>query len=71
MWGRAVVGFVLCAVGTVWILQGTEVIQGSGMSGKGQVGGYWSSGCRSGIGVFCVGCQTPPKRHDRGKLKGR
>jgi hypothetical protein len=36
MWGRAVVGFVLCAVGAVWILQGTEVIQGSGMSGQGK-----------------------------------
>jgi hypothetical protein len=36
MWGRAVVGFVLCAVGVVWILQGTEVIQGSGMSGQGK-----------------------------------
>jgi hypothetical protein len=36
MWGRAVVGFVLCAVGTVWILQGTKVIQGSGMSGQGE-----------------------------------
>ncbi len=37
----------------------------------GQVGGYWSSGGRSGIGVFCLGCETPPKRHDAGKLKGR
>jgi vacuolar-type H+-ATPase subunit I/STV1 len=36
MWGRAVVGFVLCAVGTLWILQGTKVIQGSGMSGQGK-----------------------------------
>jgi hypothetical protein len=36
MWGRALVGFVLCAVGTVWILQGTKVIQGSGMSGQGK-----------------------------------
>jgi hypothetical protein len=36
MWGRAVVGFVLCAVGTVWILQGAEVIQGSEMSGQGK-----------------------------------
>ena len=36
MWGRAVVGFVLCAVGTVWILQGTKVIQGSAMSGQGK-----------------------------------
>ena len=36
MWGRAVVGFVLCAVGAVFILQGTKVIQGSGMSGQGK-----------------------------------
>jgi hypothetical protein len=36
MWGRAVVGFVLCAVGTLWVLQGTKVIQGSGMSGQGK-----------------------------------
>jgi hypothetical protein len=36
MWVRAVIGIVLCAVGTVWILQGTKVIQGSGMSGQGK-----------------------------------
>ena len=36
MWVRAVTGIVLCAVGTVWILQGTKVIQGSGMSGQGK-----------------------------------
>ena len=36
MWLRAVIGIVLCAVGTVWILQGTKVIQGSGMSGQGK-----------------------------------
>jgi hypothetical protein len=36
MWVRAVIGVVLCAVGTVWILQGTKVIRGSGMSGQGQ-----------------------------------
>ena len=35
MWRRAGIGIVLCAVGTVWILQGTKVIQGSGMSGQG------------------------------------
>ncbi len=34
MWVRAVIGIVFCAVGTVWILQGTKVIQGSGMSGQ-------------------------------------
>jgi hypothetical protein len=36
MWVRAGIGVVLCAVGTVWILQGTKVIQGSGMSGQGK-----------------------------------
>jgi hypothetical protein len=36
----------------------------------GRVGGYWGSDGRSGTGVFCVGCQTPPQRDDRGKLKG-
>jgi vacuolar-type H+-ATPase subunit I/STV1 len=36
MWVRSVIGVVLCAVGTVWILQGTKVIQGSGMSGQGK-----------------------------------
>jgi hypothetical protein len=36
MWVRAGIGIVLCAVGTVFILQGTKVIQGSGMSGQGK-----------------------------------
>jgi drug/metabolite transporter superfamily protein YnfA len=34
MWARAGIGIVLCAVGTVFILQGTNVIQGSGMSAQ-------------------------------------
>jgi hypothetical protein len=34
MWVRAAIGIVFCAVGTVWILQGTKIIQGSGMSGQ-------------------------------------
>jgi hypothetical protein len=36
MWVRSAIGIVLCAVGTVWILQGTKVIHGSGMSGQGK-----------------------------------
>jgi hypothetical protein len=36
MWIRVGIGIVLCAVGTVFILQGTTVIQGSGMSGQGK-----------------------------------
>jgi hypothetical protein len=38
MWLRGVVGVALCAVGAVWILQGTNVIHGSGMSGEGKWG---------------------------------
>ena len=33
---RAGIGIVLCAVGAIWVLQGTKVIQGSGMSGQGK-----------------------------------
>ncbi len=35
MWARAVIGIVLAAVGTVFLLQGTNVLHGSGMSGEG------------------------------------
>jgi hypothetical protein len=34
MWVRGIIGVVLCAVGTVWILQGTKVIHGMSMSGQ-------------------------------------
>jgi hypothetical protein len=33
---RAGMGVVLCAIGTVFILQGTNVVHGSGMSGQGK-----------------------------------
>ena len=70
MWGRAVVGLVLCAVGTVWILQGTKVIQGSGMSGQGKWAAIGAAVVVAGVACF-VSAPTPPHRHDRGKLKGR
>jgi hypothetical protein len=35
MWVRAIVGLVLSLVGIVWILQGTNVVHGSSMSGRG------------------------------------
>lgn len=35
-WARAIGGAVLTLVGLLWILQGTNVIGGSGMSGHGQ-----------------------------------
>ena len=36
MWVRGVLGVVLCLVGAVWVLQGVNVLHGSGMSGHGQ-----------------------------------
>lgn len=36
MWSRGIAGVVLCAVGTVFVLQGTNVMHGSGMSGEGK-----------------------------------
>jgi uncharacterized membrane protein HdeD (DUF308 family) len=36
MWFKAGLGILLCAVGTVFILQGTNVLHGSGMSGEGK-----------------------------------
>jgi len=35
-WVRAIGGVLLTLVGLLWILQGTNVIGGSGMSGHGQ-----------------------------------
>jgi hypothetical protein len=36
MWSRGIVGVALCAVGVLFVLQGTNVMHGSGMSGEGQ-----------------------------------
>lgn len=35
MWVRGIIGVLLCVVGVVWILQGINVLHGSGMSGHG------------------------------------
>jgi len=40
MWVRGGLGVVSCLVGLVWILQGTNVLHGSGMSGQGQWTGW-------------------------------
>jgi hypothetical protein len=60
MWVRAGIGIVLCAVGTVWILQGTKVIHGMGMSGQGK----WAV-----VGVIAVllglACFAWAARHHR------
>ncbi len=39
VWARGIVGIVLCLVGIVLILQGSNVIHGSGMSGHGGYAG--------------------------------
>jgi len=36
MWARGVAGVVVLLLGIVWILQGLNVIRGSGMSGHAQ-----------------------------------
>ena len=53
MWLRGSVGILLCAVGTVFILQGTNVVRGSGMSGEGQ----WAviGGVAVAVGLVFVG----------------
>jgi hypothetical protein len=38
MWLRVGTGVALCAVGAVFVLQGTNVLHGSGMSGEGKWG---------------------------------
>jgi uncharacterized membrane protein HdeD (DUF308 family) len=35
MWIRGILGLVFSLTGIVWILQGTNVVHGSGMSGHG------------------------------------
>jgi hypothetical protein len=35
-WIRGILGVVALLIGVVWILQGVNVIHGSGMSGQGQ-----------------------------------
>jgi drug/metabolite transporter (DMT)-like permease len=36
MWIRGIAGIVLCAIGVLWISQGSGAMHGSGMSGHGQ-----------------------------------
>jgi uncharacterized membrane protein HdeD (DUF308 family) len=35
VWTRGIAGVVACLIGALWILQGTDVVHGSGMSGHG------------------------------------
>jgi hypothetical protein len=64
MWIRVGIGIVLCAVGTVFILQGTKVIQGSGMSGQGK----WAvvGAVAVLVGVACFAWAA--RRHRKGTI---
>ena len=56
VWVRGIVGVVALLVGVIWVLQGVNVLYGSGMSGHGQfavlgiivavAGGWLLSGLR-------------------------
>jgi protein-S-isoprenylcysteine O-methyltransferase Ste14 len=48
VWVRGIVGVLLCLTGVVWILQGTNAMHGSSMSGH---GGY----AVLGAVVFVIG----------------
>ncbi len=65
MWIRVGIGIVLCAVGTVFILQGTKVIQGSGMSGQGK----WAvvGAVAVLVGVACFAWAA--RRHRKGTIE--
>jgi len=36
VWIRGIAGIILCALGALWIAQGSGAMHGSGMSGHGQ-----------------------------------
>jgi hypothetical protein len=61
---RAFIGLVLCAAGTVWILQGTNVIHGSGMSGQGKWGVIGAVAVVLGLACFAWAA-----RHRRGPVE--
>jgi hypothetical protein len=48
VWSRAIAGTVLALTGAVWILQGTNVLRGSGMSGRGE----WTA---AGVAALALG----------------
>jgi hypothetical protein len=48
MWFRAGLGGLLCLIGVVWMLQGLDIAEGSGMSGH----GIWAL---LGVGLLAVG----------------
>jgi len=51
-------GVLLCAVGTVFILQGTNVVHGSGMSGHGSWALVGSVAVLIGLAAFALAARS-------------
>ncbi len=58
MRSRAVLGVVLCAIGAVFILQGTNVVQGSGMSGHGRWAVIGAASVAMGVVVIVLAARS-------------
>lgn len=52
MWWRTIVGIVLCAVGALWIAQGSGAVHGSMMSGHSQYAGLGALLVVVGVGML-------------------
>lgn len=52
MWWRAILGVVLCAVGAVWIAQGSGAVHGSMMTGHSQYAGLGALLVVIGVGLL-------------------
>jgi hypothetical protein len=64
MWLRAGSGILLCAVGAVFMLQGTNVLHGSGMSAQGK----WTviGAIVVAVGLVLIAMAARSWRHDSG-----
>ena len=64
MWGRVVLGIVLCAVGGVWIGQGVGSIHGSFMTGESQWAYIGGVTALSGLLVLAAANRARKRRID-------
>jgi protein-S-isoprenylcysteine O-methyltransferase Ste14 len=66
MWWRALVGIVLCAVGGVWIGQGSGAVKGSVMTGHSQYTGLGILLVVIGLGLLVWAWMTRRRSADHG-----
>jgi hypothetical protein len=55
---KVVAGVLLCAIGTVFILQGTNVVHGSGMSGHGSWAFVGTVAVVIGLAAFALAARS-------------